>query len=258
MRLLLSLFFLFLLIGLQSCVSKKEIVYLQDYQNQNITKNLQNYEPLIQKDDVLFIHISSSDILATMPYNLSGGTEQGQAAMANLALSPEPFTYLVAGDGTIEMPTLGKVKVEGLTKSQFRLLLEDKLTPYLKNPSINIRTINFRVTVLGEVNRPGNVTANSDRITVLEALAGAGDLTIFGKRTNILLIREINGVQSTYTIDLTNSNFMQSPYYYLQNNDVLYVEPRAARRDSSAVGANAGIVISAISLLLTSIAIFRR
>ncbi|MBS4040789.1 MAG: polysaccharide biosynthesis/export family protein [Flavobacteriales bacterium] len=256
MRLRLTLFLLLLLVGLQSCVSKKEIVYLQEYQNNNITKSLQNYEPVIQRDDVLFIQIVTTDPIAASPFNLGMGGEQ--MAMINLAQGAEPFTYLVAADGTIDMPTIGNVKVEGLTKTQCRILLEEKLAPLLKNPIINIRTVNFRVSVLGEVNRPGIVAKNSDRMTVLEALAGAGDLTIFGKRTNILLIREINGVQSTYTIDLTNANFMQSPYYYLQNNDVLYVEPRAARRDSSAVGANAGIVISAISLLLTAIVLFRR
>jgi len=256
MRLRLSLFLLLLLVALQSCVSKKEIVYLRDYQNQTVTKNLQNYEPVIQRDDVLFIQIVTTDPAAASTFNLGMGGEQ--MAMMNLAQGAEPFTYMVAADGTIDMPTLGKVYVEGLTKTQCRNVLEEKLTPFLKNPIINIRTINFRVSVLGEVNRPGIVTKNSDRMTILEALAGAGDLTIYGKRTNILLVREINGVQTTFTIDLTNSNFMQSPFYYLQNNDVLYVEPRAARRDSSAVGANAGIVISAISLLLTAIVLFRR
>lgn len=256
MRLRLSLFLLLLLVALQSCVSKKEIVYLRDYQNQTVTKNLQNYEPVIQRDDVLFIQIVTTDPATAATFNLGMGGEQ--MSVMNLAQGAEPFTYMVAADGTIDMPTLGKVKVEGLTKTQCRNVLEEKLTPFLKNPIINIRTINFRVSVLGEVNRPGIVTKNSDRMTILEALAGAGDLTIYGKRTNILLVREINGVQTTFTIDLTNSNFMQSPFYYLQNNDVLYVEPRAARRDSSAVGANAGIVISAISLLLTAIVLFRR
>ena len=256
MRLHLTLFLLLLLVGLQSCVSKKEIVYLQEYQNNNITKSLQNYEPVIQRDDLLIIQIVTADPLAASPYNLGMGGDN--VAMENLGQSSEPFTYLVAADGTIDMPTLGILKVEGLTKTECRSLLQEKLAPFLKNPIINIRTVNFRVSVLGEVNRPGIVTKNSDRMTVLEALAGAGDLTIYGKRTNILLIREINGVQSTYTIDLTNANFMQSPYYYLQNNDVLYVEPRAAKRDSSAVGSNAGIVISAISLLLTIIVLFRR
>ncbi|MFN3908645.1 MAG: polysaccharide biosynthesis/export family protein [Flavobacterium sp.] len=256
MRLLLSLIFLFLLIGLQSCVSKKEIVYLQDYQNQTINKELGNYEPLIQRDDILYIQIISSDILAAGAFNLGMSNEQMNTI--NLRMTPEPFTYLVAADGTIEIPSLGRIKVEGLTKTQCKELLTEKLKVFLKDPTINIRTINFKVTVLGEVNRPGVITTNSDRMTILDALGDAGDLTIFGKRSNILLIREINGVQSTYTIDLTKGDFMQSPFYYLQNNDVLYVEPRAARRDSSAVGANAGIVISGISLLLTAIVLFRR
>lgn len=256
MRLYPLLFLLVLFLLLQSCVSKKEIVYLQDAQSQSTTINLANYEPVIQRDDVLFIQVVTTDPAAASAFNLGMTGEQG--GMVNLAQSSEPFTYMVAADGSIDMPTLGKVKVEGLTKTQCRSLLEEKLAPFLKNPVINVRTINFRVSVLGEVNRPGLVTKNSDRMTILEALAGAGDLTIFGKRTNVLLVREINGVQTTHTIDLTNAKFMQSPYFYLQNNDVLYVEPRAARRDSSAVGANAGVVISAISLLLTAIVLFRR
>lgn len=256
MRLHPLLFLLVLFLFLQSCVSKKEIVYLQDAQSQSTTNQLANYEPVIQRDDVLYIQVISSDPLAASSFNL--GMYGESTTNANLRIAPEPFTYLVATDGTIDMPTLGKVKVEGLTKTQCRILLEEKLSPFLKDPTINIRTINFKVTVLGEVNRPGVVTTNSDRVTVLDAIGNAGDLTIFGKRTNVLLVREINGVQTTHTIDLTNAKFMQSPYFYLQNNDVLYVEPRAARRDSSAVGANAGVVISAISLLLTAIVLFRR
>lgn len=231
---------------------------MQDYQNQNITKELQNYEPVIQRDDILFIQIQTNDPLATFPFNIGASEAGNNQGMVNLGMAPEPFTYLVTSNGTIEMPTLGTIKVEGMTKSELREYLKDKLSNLLKKPTINIRTINFKVSVLGEVNRPGVVFTNSDRMTILDALAKAGDLTMFGKRDNILLVREINGVQTTATINLTNANFINSPHYYLQNNDIIYVEPRASKRDSTAFGANVSIGLSVLSLLLTAIVVFRR
>jgi polysaccharide biosynthesis/export protein len=247
----------FAIILFSSCVSKKEIALMQDYQNQNITKQLQNYEPVIQRDDILYIQIQTNDPLVSNSFNLNAFGENIQNNI-NLRMASEPFTYLVGIDGTIDMPTLGKVKVEGLTKTDCKKLLEDLLLPYIKKPTINIRTINFKVSVLGEVNRPGVVSSVSDRMTILDALAGAGDLTIFGKRTNLLIVREINGIQTSGTINLTNASFVNSPFYYLQNNDVIYVEPRASKRDSTALGSNVGFGFSLLSLLLSAIVIFRR
>lgn len=250
------LFFILLSVGLQSCVSKKEIVYLRDYQNNTVSKKLENYEPVIQKDDILYLQIQTNDPLISNSFNIGFSGEQ--SGSANLRVSPEPFTYLVSADGTIDLPTIGKVKVIGLTKTECKLLLEEKLSFYVKNPTINIRTLNFKVSVLGEVNRPGVITINSDRMTIFDALAGAGDLTIFGKRKNILLVREVNGVQTTYTIDLTNSEFINSPAYYMQNNDIVYVEPRASKRDSTALGSNVTVGISIISFLMTAIVLLSK
>ena len=127
------------------------------------------------------------------------------------------------------------------------------MTKYIKNPIINIRLINFKVSVQGEVTNPGIFAVNSDRVTLIEAISMAKDLTIYGKRDNILIIREVNGVKSYNRVDITKADFINSPFYYLSQNDVVYVEPNKTRINGAAVGANTGVIISITSLLITVI-----
>jgi polysaccharide export outer membrane protein len=158
--------------------------------------------------------------------------------------------YLVDASGSIDFPVLGKLKVGGLARSAVVQLFKEKIGIYIKNPIINFRITNFKVAVQGEVSQPGTYTVNSERVTLIEALTMAKDLTIYGKRDNILIIREIDGVKSYNRVDITKADFINSPFYYLAQNDVIYVEPNKNRINASAVGANTGVFISISSILI--------
>jgi polysaccharide export outer membrane protein len=175
-----------------------------------------------------------------------------------VAGTPQLQTYLIAKDGSIDYPQLGQLELAGLTRLQAQELLKNKLKPFLVNPIVNLRLLNFKVTVLGEVKRPGTYDVQNERITVLEALGLAGDLTVYGTRQNVLVVREA-GIGKTYErIDLTSSKLFDSPIYYLQQNDVVYIEPNQPKVNSSTNSSTNGIIISAVSLLLTIISITLR
>jgi polysaccharide export outer membrane protein len=165
----------------------------------------------------------------------------------------ERSTYLVDNAGTIQFPVLGTLKVSGLNKNQVKEILYTKISEYAKDPVINLRIVNYKVSVLGEVANPGSYTISSDRITIPEALALAGDMTLFGRRENVLLIRETEGVKTTVRINMTDPNLLNSPYYYLTQNDVLYVEPNKRKIDSTAIGPNILAAISVLGFALTTI-----
>lgn len=235
-----------------SCVSKKDVVYLQNYDNSKLAE-LDNYDIIIKPDDMLLINIStqtpSPEITAM--YNLGGDQSSQQFARFS-------NTYLVDNEGYIEMPTLGRVKAAGLKKSDLKTLITNKANDLLKNPIVNIRIVNFEITVSGEVSKPGVFQIESERITIIEALAKAGDLTIFGKRNNILLIREINNKPTYNYIDITKRDFIHSEFYYLKQNDVIYVEPRQSKIDSTTFGSNVTTLVSIISFLVTTTLILTR
>lgn len=237
--------FLFIL---NSCVSKKEVVYFQGISGKESKAN-SNYEPLIKTDDVLFIRVSALNPVAAEPFNI--GLTQGAAAANTMQL--QSSTYLVDNAGYIQFPVLGNLKVTGLTRAEVVELLRSKITEYVKDPVINLRIMNYKITVLGEVNNPGTFTLSSERITVPEALAMAGDLTLFGKRENILILRENQGVKTSYRVDITNPDLMNSPYYYLTQNDVIYVEPNQRKINSTAIGPNILAGISILGFALTTI-----
>src|SRR5690606_7705059 len=163
--------------------------------------------------------------------------------------------YLVDSEGNIEFPVLGTIKVAGKTKEQLVNELKEKISRYVINPIVNLRIMNYQIAVQGEVNRPNVFKIDSERITLPEALTMAGDLTIYGKRDNILIIREDNGKKITQRVDLTSSDFINSEYYYLKQNDIVYVEPNKVRVNSAAVGPNVSVAISVVSLLITIVAL---
>ena len=238
---------------LASCVSKSKLLYVQ----QNLANEKANsFEITIQPDDVLQISISSEHPEVTIPYN-----KQAIVMMSSKENAPEErrqISYLVDSNEMIDFPLLEKKKIAGLSKNQAIIQIQDLLKEHVKDASVTIRILNFKLTVLGEVNRPGSFTIPSERITLLEALGQAGDMTIYGSRNNILVIRENNGIKTTKRIDITKSDFMNSEWYYLSQNDVVYVEPNKTRINSSAVGPNLTIGISALSLLVTIIALSTR
>jgi polysaccharide biosynthesis/export protein len=246
-------FYLFILITLNSCVSKKKIIYLQGQQNQS--SNEVNYEPLIQNDDLLSITISSVEPELAAPFNI----EQLQSASGTSSSSSlTKSTYLVDSVGEIDFPVLGKIKASGYTKTYLKQYLKERLALYLTEPIINIRILNYKVSVLGEVNKPGNYTFNGDRVTLLEVIANAGDLTLYGKRDNILIVRDYLGTKTYNRVDITKADFVNSPFYYLDQNDVVYVEPRKARIDGTAIGGNVTAIMSIASFLITTTILLTR
>ncbi len=231
-----------------SCVSKKKVIYFQEIDTTS-TENKSNYEPVIKTDDVLYINVTTLDPKASQPFNI-GNSEGGTTTNA---MQTERSTYLVDNAGNIQFPVLGTLKVSGLNKNQVKEMLYTKISEYAKDPVINLRIVNYKVSVLGEVADPGSYTISSDRITIPEALALAGDMTLFGKRENVLLIRETEGVKTTVRINMTDPNVLNSPYYYLTQNDVLYVEPNKRKIDSTAIGPNILAGISILGFALTTI-----
>ncbi len=203
----------------------------------------------IKADDLLQINVSSPNPEANAFFVTPGANIN---SMNNPAGStPTPNTYLVDKEGGIDVPLIGRVLVEGKTTVEAKNLLVNKLTTYLKDPIVTVRLQNFKITVLGEVQKPANYIITNERVSVLDALGMAGDLTIFGKRENILLIREKEGKKVMSRLNLNNSAIFQSPNYYLQQNDIVYVEPNHAKIMNSdrTTLRNITIITSLISLI---------
>ncbi|RTY92288.1 polysaccharide biosynthesis/export family protein [Flavobacterium sp. GT3R68] len=243
---------LFLLIGtLFSCTSKKNLIYLQS-DGQQIAASVANFEPVLQSDDVVMIVVSAENPEIAAPYNMiqsNSGTLGGQDQLQS---------YLIDKEGNVDFPMLGKIKLAGLTRLNAIQKMKTLLENHIKEPIVNLRILNFKISVLGEVGRPGIYPIQSERITFLEALSLSGDLSIYGKRKNIMIIREKDGVKTIDKVDITKSDFINSPYYYLAQNDVIYVEPNKTKINSSVFGPNIGIAFSLVSLLITVITLTTR
>lgn len=221
--------------GISSCVSPKSIVYFQgDTLKNSSSPILHNYVPTIQKNDMLSIIVGSLNSEANEVFNAPNRYASATASYGNSASAAiQPFGYLVDSDGNIELPLVGKVKLEGLQTKVAADTLRARLLMYLKEPSVTIRNINFKVSVLGEVRTPAVYNIPDEKITLPEVLSLAGDLTIYGRRNNVLVIREENGSRHYARIDLTSRDVFNSPYYYLHKNDVIYVEPSKAKMNST-------------------------
>ncbi|WP_289039717.1 polysaccharide biosynthesis/export family protein [uncultured Zobellia sp.] len=230
---------------LSSCASRKEVVYFQNTGDFETLVDKNSFTPKFKVDDLVSIYVSTLDSEASAPFNLfRGGSEGG--------IRPEQVDYLIDKDGEIDFPVIGKVKIAGLSGEEVRVLLRDRLSDYLKDPIINIRLRNFSVSVLGEVNRPGTYPVDGERITILEALGLANDMTIKGRRENVMVIRDFDGTKVYTRIDLTKKEALSSPVYYLTQNDVVYVEPNNSAIKSSTLDSRMSIAVSIASLLITS------
>lgn len=245
--LLMAVFF-----GVLSCASPKKIVYLQNA-SANAGKNATSYELLIQPDDMLQIIISAENPEVAAPYNLKSGPVNGV-----MGGQSQGDTYLVDKNGEIDFPQLGKVALKGLTRLEAIDKLKELLKDHISNPIIHLRIANFKISVLGEVSSPGVRNVSGERITLLEALSMSGDLTIFGKRKNIMVIREKDGEKTIERVDITQADFINSPYYYLAQNDVIYVEPNKTQVNSSVIGSDIRTTLSVLSFAIGVILIFTK
>jgi polysaccharide export outer membrane protein len=258
--------FIFLMFA-SACTTTKNVAYFQDLADTSkiYTQVIKGtYEVQIQPDDILEIIINNINPEAAAPFNLgntipasipasrvvqgSAGGQLNTSATSNATGEG----YLVDKNGTINFPILGTTKVQGLTISQLKDSLKIKLDKYLQDPIINIRLLNYKITVLGEVLRPSAYSIPSERVTVVDAIGMAGDLTIYGKRENVLLIREENAQRKFIRLNLNSSNIFESPYYYLKQNDIIYVEPnkqKIASTDAIKLR-NISLITAAFTLLI--------
>ena len=233
-----------------SCVSSQKIAYFNGVTDSTVIASQGSLEPIIQKKDILSISVSSLSSDATVIFNTPNLPITSNAANSNTS---QTAGYLVNQEGTIKFPLLGNLPAAGLTQKELensiaKLLVEKKL---LFDPIVTARFLNFRVTVLGEVNRPGIVNVPSEQISILEAIGSAGDLTIYGLRDNVILIRQEGPNKIIRRLNLNSSKILQSPYFFLKSNDVLYVEPGKAKVASAAQARQVlPIVFSGISLLV--------
>lgn len=245
-----------LLVLVSSCVSKKTITY---FQNDSIdqAKVSNNYKTIFKPDDLLEITISAEDVNSVKPFNLPAATFA--ANTGSVIGQPSQQKYLIDSNGEIEFPTLGKLKIGGLTREEVIKMFKEKLDPdYIKSPLINIRIANFKITVLGDVRLPGTFNVPNERITILEAIGLAGDLNISAKRSDVLVTREEGNKKVFYRVDLLSNEIFTSPVYYLQQNDVIYIDPNRAKAQSAATNQNTGLFVSIGSILISLIAVLTR
>jgi len=237
------IFVTFFLLFFSSCSSKKDVIYFKDINASKHDKNVFSAGQ-IQSNDILSIIISSSASDLAVMYNLNQDQKQTTSSFPG---------YLVNLDGKITLPILGKLEVKGLTISELEELVVKKLIEgkHLGQPVVTARLMNAKFTVLGEVSRPGTYNYSEQNLSLLQALGYAGDLTINGKRQNVLLIREENNAKTYITIDMTSKNWFGTPHYYIKPNDVIYVNPNGPKVKSAGYVGNLGTFISIISVSLS-------
>lgn len=247
--------YLVLLVALvTSCSAPKNVAYLWNSDDVDLSQSQFLYDAKIMPKDILTITVNTVNPDAAAPFNLTVPTaysSQTRGTYSQAVLQ----TYLVDNQGVIDYPILGRIKVGGLTKSECEAMIHDKIKPYLnanENPVVTVQMSSYSISVLGEVNHPGSFQVSREKINILEALAQAGDLTIYGVRENVKLIREdATGKKQIYRVNLNDANLLTSPYYYLQQNDIVYVEPNKVKAKNSTIGQSTTLWISATSILIS-------
>ena len=242
--LLLTVFFL-----LSSCASRQDVVYFQSsnkISQYDFKQDDANYKIKIMPNDNLFIRVSAINPDAVAVFNVVQ-PQGGNISTGTL----DVLGYLVDQKGNINLPLAGVIHVAGLTKAEAIQLVQKEISKFVTDAVVNIRILNYKISILGEVNRPGIYTVTDERISIPQALALAGDLTIFGERHNVQLIRMENGEKKVYYFDLTSMDLFSSPNYYLLQNDILYVTPNGTKVRSSTYNQNIPLVISIVSATLT-------
>ena len=255
-KLLIPFVLMTIVLLLDACSSAKQVAYFQNIDSTSLTASKGLYDARIMPKDLLTITVVTSDPSTSKPFNLSIQNTLGTDGRLG-STTGSLLQYLVNNDGDIDFPVVGTVHVAGLTKDQCEDLIKSKVKPYLaksENPVVTVSMSSYRVTVAGEVTSPKVVPVSTEKMSVLEALAQAGDLTIYGRRDNVLLIREnADGQKEAYRLNLNDANIINSPYYYVQQNDYIYVEPNSVKAKNSAIGQSTTLWFSFVSIL-TSVA----
>jgi polysaccharide export outer membrane protein len=237
------------------CGSSKNVAYFQNSDSVNLDMSKVLYDARIMPKDMLSITVNTTDPEASIPFNLTVATPQTVSLRTQSTTTAALQTYLVDNEGNIDFPLVGTLHLGGLTKGEAERLVLEKIKPYMsatENPIVTVRMINYKISVIGEVARPGMFTVANEKISILEALAQAGDLTIYGVRDRVKLIREdATGKKEIHVLNLNDANIINSPYYYLQQNDIVYVEPNKVKSQNSSVGSMTTLWFSATSILIS-------
>ena len=260
-NLIASLLMIFILFG---CNSAKKVVYMQDAE-QEVKQIVNAPELKIKKDDLLAIFVSHTKPESASIFNLqsteympTAGSSSSSASSSSRIGAIRQLGYLVDSEGNIEFPVLGKLHVEGLTRTEVAEMIKNKLdeTGNLKNAVISVQIQNGHISILGEVNTPKRLSMETERITLLEALASAGDMTIYGRRDSVMVIREGNNGREIMFVNLLSKDFMESPAYYLQQNDLVYVKPNKIKAQQSGINQNNNLSVwISLASLLTTVAV---
>jgi polysaccharide export outer membrane protein len=237
------------------CGSSKNVAYFQNSDSVNLDMSKVLYDARIMPKDMLSITVNTTDPEASIPFNLTVATPQTVSLRTQSTTTAALQTYLVDNEGNIDFPLVGTLHLGGLTKGEAERLVLEKIKPYMsatENPIVTVRMINYKISVIGEVAHPGMFTVANEKISILEALAQAGDLTIYGVRDRVKLIREdATGKKEIHVLNLNDANIINSPYYYLQQNDIVYVEPNKVKSQNSSVGSMTTLWFSATSILIS-------
>ena len=252
----------FLLALMHSCKPQGDFNYMQNIDSLALEASIKNAVSTIQPGDQLSIDLSANDRDAVSIFNQSVTNNNSSVQITtggNVNATPNNVsqlpTFIVNNDGDINYPVLGKIHAAGLSLDEFTKVMEDKISRYVVNPVVNIKNTNYKVTVLGQVNKPGTYTIPDGQATLLSALGMAGDLTIYGERQNIRVLRNVDGKISNETIDISKADFINSPYYYLKQNDVIVVDANKTVQRSSILDPNTSIYISVASIIVTILAL---
>lgn len=248
---------LFAVLLVSSCVSRQEIAYFQEIENLVSEDNLESIT--FKPNDMLSIVVSAASVEAAIPFNLMSASRSSQSSDGSSGLSgggSSQVPYMVNLDGEIEFPILGTIKVLGMTTKELQDYLKVRISEYVKEPIVNVRVMNFTVSIVGAVNRPGTIPVSGERISIIEALSQAGDLALFGRRDNILIIRELDGKKIYKYLDIRDPEILNSDYYYLKQHDIVYVEHNRSSMQNAIANRNISVYIGIASFLFTLFVFF--
>ncbi len=246
---------LILLFG--SCKAPEDVVYFQGIENLDKISVKNNKAPSFKIDDVISIFVSASDMDTARPFNLAQGLSIDVDNSGGVVQTTQAPTYLIDAEGNIDFPVLGKIKIEGLTRIKASSVIKEKIKEYINDPVVTIRLENFKITVLGEVNTPGNFTIPNEKVSIIDAIGIAGDLTIKGKRQEVVVIRDLGKEKQYHRLDLTSKEIFNSPVYFLNQNDIVYVEPNPSRVRTSKTNSNTlTIALTVLGVVLSLVGFF--
>ena len=237
-----------------ACTNKTTYFANLDVEQMSGKIDVGDYELRIAPDDMLSITVSSVVPDAAAPYNLPA-VSYSEPGKSELTIVPNLQVYTVSRDGDIYFPTVGRIHVEGMTRNELAKYIEDKIRPELEDPFVLVQFMNFKVVVLGEVKNPGQIPVQTERVSILDAIGAAGDLTVYGERENVLLIREENGKRIYHRFNLSDVSIFESPYFYLRQNDVVYVMPNKAQQKNSNYNQFSQYRISIVSTVVSAVSV---